>query len=210
MASIGVRVVDCSTNIASDAEGARLLFGVKALVNDEFLQNVRRQTWRGLEGRAIAGFHTGGKTCGYTTVAEPNPSDPEHPRRLPVIDETEAALVLRVFEMYAAGATFKRIAATLNEEGIPAPHDGGPKGKRGNKTCPGWGHTTIRGMLGNERYIGRWTWNQRKWVRVRNVNERATTVARLDIGFGGSRHESHTNTPGLRVGKMWANPLPPR
>src|SRR5947207_3282951 len=77
MASIGVRVVDCSTNIASDAEGARLLFGVKALVNDEFLQNVRRQTWRGLEGRAIAGFHTGGKTCGYTTVAEPNPSDPE-------------------------------------------------------------------------------------------------------------------------------------
>lgn len=166
MASIGVRVIDCSTNIASDAEGARLLFGVKALVNDEFLQNVRRQTWRGLEGRAIAGFHTGGKTYGYTTVAEPNPNDPEHPRRLPVIDETEAALVRRVFEMYAAGSTFKNIAATLNLEAVPAPHDGGPRGKRGNKTCRGWGHTTIRAMLANERYIGRWTWNQRKWVRV--------------------------------------------
>jgi hypothetical protein len=74
-------------------------------------------------------LETDSKTCGYTTVAEPNPSDPEHPRRLPVIEETEAALVRRVFEMYVAGATFKRIAATLNEEGIPAPHDGGPKGK---------------------------------------------------------------------------------
>jgi DNA invertase Pin-like site-specific DNA recombinase len=166
MASIGVRVIDCSTNIASDAEGARLLFGVKALVNDEFLQNVRRQTWRGLEGRAIAGFHTGGKTFGYTTIAEPNPSDPEHPRRLPVVDEPEAALVRRVFEMYAAGSTFKNIAATLNVEAVPAPHDGGPRGKRGNKTCAGWGHTTIRAMLANERYVGRWTWNQRKWVRV--------------------------------------------
>ena len=166
MASIGVRVIDCSTNISSDAEGARLLFGVKALVNDEFLQNVRRQTWRGLEGRAIAGFHTGGKTFGYTTVAEPNPADPEHPRRLPVVDETEATLVRRVFEMYAAGSTFKKIAAALNLEAIPAPHDGGSRGKRGNKTARGWGHTTIRAMLANERYVGRWTWNQRKWVRV--------------------------------------------
>jgi plasmid stabilization system protein ParE len=28
------------------------------------------------------------------------------------------------------------------------------------------GHTTIRAMLRNERYIGRVTWNQSKWVRV--------------------------------------------
>lgn len=28
----------------------------------------------------------------------------------------------------------------------------------------GWGHSTIRAMLRNERYIGRWTWNASKWV----------------------------------------------
>jgi DNA invertase Pin-like site-specific DNA recombinase len=150
-ASINVSVIDCTTGMASDGAGARVTFGALALANDTFLQMVRTETHRGLEGRALAGFHTGGKTYGYTSVAEPNPSNVEHPRRLPVVDEAEAALVRRVFEMYADGETFKGIARTLNDEGLPAPHDGG----RGNKRCHGWGHTTIRAMLANPRYIGR-------------------------------------------------------
>jgi site-specific DNA recombinase len=165
-ASIDVSVIDCTTGMASDGAGARVTFGALALANDTFLQLVRTETHRGLEGRALAGFHTGGKTFGYSSIAEPHPSDVEHPRRLPIVEENEAAVVRRVFEMYAGGETFKRIAFALNEEGIPAPHDGGSKGRKGNKTCHGWGHTTIRAMLGNGRYIGRWAWNQRKWVRV--------------------------------------------
>jgi site-specific DNA recombinase len=162
MAALRVRVIDCSTNMASDSEGARLLFGVKALVNDEFLQNVRRQTHRGLEGRALAGFHTGGKTYGYRTVTEPNPPDPEHPRKVPQIDLDEAAIVLRIFHESAAGASTQTIASRLNDDGIAAPHDGG----RGNKGNRGWGHTTIRAMLRNDRYIGVSRWNQCRWMRV--------------------------------------------
>ena len=162
LACVGIKVIDASTGMASDSDGARLTFGAMALVNDTFLQLVKKETHRGLEGRALQGFATGGKCYGYSSVQEENPPDPEHPRRVPVIEPPEAAVVVRVFEMFVAGRSCQAIAHVLNDEGIPAPHDGG----KGNKQGRGWGHTTIRAMLLNERYTGRWTWNRQKWVRV--------------------------------------------
>lgn len=162
LAAVQVRVIDVTTNMASDGVGARLMFGALGLVNDTFLQLVRTETHRGLEGRALHGFWTGGRCYGYATVEEPNPPDPERPRKRMVIDPDQAATVVRVFRLFAEGIALKRIAATLNEERLPAPNDGG----RGNKHGHGWGHTTIRAMLANERYLGRFAWNQSKWVRV--------------------------------------------
>jgi site-specific DNA recombinase len=162
LASADVKVVDVTTGMASDVAGARLTFGAMALVNDTFLQLVRAETHRGLEGRALGGFWTGGRCYGYATVREQDPPDPEHPRKRSVIEPDQAAVVLRVFRLFADGVSLKRIAAILNEEGIAAPNDGG----RGNKNGHGWGHTTVRAMLSNERYLGCFTWNQSKWVRV--------------------------------------------
>jgi len=110
----------------------------------------------------MGGFWTGGRCYGYGTVQEENPPDLEHPRRRSVIEPQEAALVLRGFRLFADGVALKKIAATLNEEGIPAPNGGGRDNKRGR----GWGHTTIRAMLRNERYLGRFAWNKSKWARV--------------------------------------------
>ncbi|HXS23833.1 MAG TPA: recombinase family protein [Gemmatimonadales bacterium] len=161
-ASVDVSVIDCTTGMASDAAGARVTFGALALANDTFLQLVRTETHRGLEGRALAGFATGGKTFGYATKPEENPRDPEHPRKITIVDQAEAKVVLRIFSDYAEGRSAQHIASALNEEGLPAPHDNG----RGNKGLRGWSHTTIREMLRNERYIGVLRWNERKWVRT--------------------------------------------
>ena len=161
-ASMDVSVIDCTTGMASDAAGARVTFGALALANDTFLQLVRTETHRGLEGRALAGFATGGKTFGYSTKPEENPRDPEHPRKISIIDPTEAETVVRIFLDFTEGRSANHIARTLNEEGLPAPHDNG----RGNKGLRGWSHTTVREMLRNERYIGTWRWNERKWVRT--------------------------------------------
>lgn len=79
-----------------------------------------------------------------------------------VVDPEQAAVVRRVFGLFADGTSLKKIASALNESGVPAPNDQG----RGNKRGRGWGHTTIRAMLQNERYVGRVVWNQSKWVRV--------------------------------------------
>lgn len=172
LASLGIKVIDATTGMSSDSPGARVTFGALALVNDTFLQMVKTETHRGLEGRALQGFATGGRTYGFATIQEENPPDLEHPRRVPIPNKSEAPIVRRIFELFAAGHTSREIAFVLNEEGVPAPHDGGPKGKRGNKVCRGWGHTTIRAILLNERYIGRWIWNQRRWVRVPGRNAR--------------------------------------
>jgi site-specific DNA recombinase len=166
LAGQGVSVLDCTTGMFSDAKGARLTFGALALVNDTFLELVRTETHRGLEGRALAGFSAGGKTYGFTTVPETNPSDPLHPRKRRVIEPDEAAIVVRIFAMFADGAGAKKIAATLNDEGVRAPHDGG----KGNKRSRGWGHTTIRHMLRNENYVGVFTWNRHKFFQIPGTN----------------------------------------
>jgi site-specific DNA recombinase len=132
LASTDVKVIDVTTGLSSDGAGARLTFGAMALVNDTFLQLVRTETHRGLEGRALGGFWTGGRCYGYRTIQEQNPPDPEHPRKRSVIDESEAAVVLRVFRQFADGTALKKIASMLNEEGIAAPNDGGRGNKRGH------------------------------------------------------------------------------
>ncbi|MGQ0504594.1 MAG: recombinase family protein [Myxococcaceae bacterium] len=167
--SADVRVIDANTGMASDGAGARLTFGAMALVNDAFLDNVRKQTHRGLEGRALAGFWTGGRVYGYSTVPEENPQDPERPRARPIINVDEAEVVRRIFRLYADGQSTKAIAAKLNQEGLPAPYDGGHGAK---KNGHGWPHSTVGKILHNERYTGHWVWNQYKWVRRSGQNRR--------------------------------------
>lgn len=178
LASVGVRVIDATTGMASNGARARLTFGALALVNDTFLELVRTETHRGLEGRAIAGFSTGGRVFGYATMAEPNPPDPERPRMQLVINAPEAAIVLRIFELYAIGYGFASIARLLNDEHIAAPHDGG----KGNKHGRGWQPTTTRAILLNERHVGKWVWNKRKFVRKGSTRKRRAQSARHPSG----------------------------
>lgn len=168
LASVGVRVIDVTTGMSSDGAGARLTFGALALVNDAFLQLVKTETHRGLEGRALAGFWTGGRVYGYALRKEENPPDPEHPRTVAVIQDAEASIVRGMFERYASGEGFASIANRLNAEGIRAPYDG-IYSKRGGR---GWGQSTVRAILQNERYAGRWTWNKRKFIRPPNSKHR--------------------------------------
>jgi site-specific DNA recombinase len=158
LATVGVRVIDATTGMASDAAGARLTFGALALVNDAFLQLVKTETHRGLEGRALAGFWTGGSCYGYRTVPESNPQDPEHPRAVLVIEPDEAAVVRDLFEKYAAGESLMDLLRGLT--GRKAPADGAAK-----KGAPGWSKSLLHAMLRNERYAGRFVWNKRKWMK---------------------------------------------
>lgn len=177
LAALNIPVVDVMTNTASDSPIARQMFAAVGMGNDLFLQMVKAETHRGLEGRALAGFSTGGRVYGYSTVEEPNPPDKEHPRKTHVINDQEAQVVRRIFELFVAGHTTKKIAAQLNTEGIPAPYDGGHGAKRHGH---GWPHTTIRLILKNERYLGRWVWNASKWIRVPGKKSRRRVMRPAD------------------------------
>ena len=129
---------------------------------DGWPKAVRVASHRQLQTRALAGYNPGGKTYGFTSVEEANPADATKPRHRLVIEPTEAAIVRRVFEAFAAGNSPRTIAVTLNGEKVPAAHDGG----KGHKDVAGWVHTSIRSMLRNRRYVGEVVWNAFKWKKT--------------------------------------------
>src|SRR4051812_13955452 len=120
LADANVTVEDCGTGMNTAHDGAKLQVIVNGIYNTIFIDNVRKQTHRGLEGRALKGFSTGGRAYGYKTEPEPNPTDPLHPRKCIVVHEQQGDTVRRIFNLYADGTAMEKIAATLNSEGLPS------------------------------------------------------------------------------------------
>ena len=69
------------------------------------------------------------------------------------IKPEEAAVVVRIFELSAAGTGLTRIAKLLNAEGAPCPR---PQQDR----PAGWSPSTVRSILHRTLYRGEVTWNQ--------------------------------------------------
>lgn len=131
--ALNVRVFDVMTGRFSDDPSSRQLFAAMGMGNDQFLELVKAETHRGLAGRAQQGFWTGGRVYGFGTIPEPNPPDPTHPRKVPVINQEQAEIVRRIFRLYAAGHGHKSIA--VDGGGFPEEFDG--RG-RGWASKPGW------------------------------------------------------------------------
>ena len=159
LAFIGVRIIAVSQGIDSQDEQSDVLFEVHALVDNLYIKELAKKTHRGLEGLALRGFHTGGNCYGYRNVRV------EGGVRIEV-NLHEAEVVRRIFEMAASGSSLKKIARTLNFEGISPPR---PKAKRSRPT---WCPSAIHAMLRRETYIGRVIWNRSKFLKSPGSNRR--------------------------------------
>ena len=82
------------------------------------------------------------------------------------IHEAEAKIIRRIFRESRDGRSLTTIAHGLNSDSIPSPRVGT------RHTRFGWGSSTIRAMLYNERYIGVWKFKERQWVKVPGTNRR--------------------------------------
>jgi site-specific DNA recombinase len=80
-----------------------------------------------------------------------------HTRR--VVDETEAAVVVRIFELYDSGLGLKAIAKRLTSEQAPAPK---PIKSADVAPCHGWSPSTVRSVLTRTTYHGVVVWNKTK------------------------------------------------
>lgn len=168
-----VPLIGLSDGIDTSAKQGKLTYAFKSMMAEWYIDELRDRTLRGLEGRALAGFATGGVPFGYRTVPEVDGSGRALGNKI-VIDENEAPIIRRIFTEYRDGGALNRIARALNREGIPSPR-AGSKHKRF-----GWGASTIRAILYNEKYTGTWRFKERQWVKVPGTNKRRPRARAAD------------------------------
>jgi site-specific DNA recombinase len=161
----GVELVAVADGIQSSNQTAKLQITIKGLVNELYLDDLRAKTHRGLTGRALKGLSTGGRLFGYRT--RPGADGAEW-----VIDEPEAHIVRRIFQMYADGQSLKAIAVQLNTEQIQFP----AKPTRRGPTRLGWAVSSIHTVLRNEKYEGHWVWNKTMFLKDAETGKRAATA----------------------------------
>jgi site-specific DNA recombinase len=155
----GLRVIFVSQGIDTHSEQSDVQMTVHGLVDSLYVKELAKKTHRGLEGKFLRGFHAGGRCFGYSVL------ETADGKRM-VINESEAVVVRRIFELSASGLSLKGIAKTLNAQHVPSPRP--RKGRRAGGWCP----TAVREMLYNERYVGRLVWNKSKFVKVPGTNRR--------------------------------------
>jgi site-specific DNA recombinase len=95
---------------------------VLGMMAQAYLKDLGEKTKRGQLGRALKGKIPGGKAYGYDVL--PAGAEGAGERR---INAAEAAVVVRIFELFVAGISPRAIAKQLNAEHVPGP-DGRPWG----------------------------------------------------------------------------------
>ena len=155
-----LRVIFVSQGIDTHSEQADVQMTVHGLVDSLYVKELAKKTHRGLEGRVLRGLHAGGRCYGYSAV----PAGEGESKRL-VINEQEANVVKRIFEMSASGCSLKNIAKVLNCESVQPPRS---RSGRRSTWCP----TAIRAMLKRELYKGERIWNKSEFRKVPGTNKR--------------------------------------
>ena len=105
----------------AEGEISELHVGLKGTMNALFLKDLGTKTHRGLRGRIEAGRSAGGICYGYRIVRE-HDARGELIRGGRVVDESEAAIVRRIFDEFAVGRSPREIAKHLNAECIQCVH----------------------------------------------------------------------------------------
>ena len=165
MSFAGVKIITLAEGEIND-----LHVGLKGTMNALFLKDLADKTRRGLRGRIEAGKSGGGNAYGYDVVHSTlaNGTLARGDRRL---NSAEVAIVLRIFEAHADGASPRSIAFALNGDGVPCPSGGTwkPSTINGNRE-------RGTGILNNELYIGRMVWNRLRYAKNPDTGKRVSRL----------------------------------
>lgn len=161
-----MRIVGVSDGFDSDSKGHKIHAGVRGLINEIYLDDLRDKTHRGLTGQALKGYNCGGRTYGYRHVPiEDHSRKDEFGRPLITavkreIDPEQAKWIVQIFQWYSDGHSPRWIANSLNKASVASTHGGT------------WAASAIygdmrhnTGLLNNEIYIGKYVWNRSQWVK---------------------------------------------
>jgi len=165
---LGVKLISVADGIETGHKLSKLVVSMKAVINELYLDDLRDRTLRGLHGRFARGLHTGGRIYGYHSEPMMDPSGRTDATGQPLVlgtalavEPIEARTVRHIFEWFAGGVSLRAIAHRLNAEQIPFPAE---PTRRGAKR-KGWASSAVRVILLNEKYVGRWVYGRRMFVK---------------------------------------------
>ncbi|MEZ2744305.1 recombinase family protein [Halopseudomonas bauzanensis] len=155
-----IRIICVADGYDSQHQGRKVMRGVRGLINELYLDDLRHKTQRGLHGQVDRGYIAGGKSYGYDIERDDQGSKF-------VINELQAHWVRWIFEQVAKGRAYRHIVYDLNDKGVPSP--------RGSS----WAVSAIygspvkgSGIINNQLYVGRYIWNRSQWIKDPDTGKR--------------------------------------
>ena len=139
---------------------------VGGFMNHAWIENLANKTRRGQIGAVHAGRIPGGLCYGYRTANRIDENG-RPVRGLREVDPHEAAVVRRIYGLYADGSSAREIAGILNGEGEP-----GPRGRAWGQSTINGHRTRRNGILNNELYRGRIVYGRQNFIRDPDTGRR--------------------------------------
>lgn len=160
MMMLGVQVIAATQRLGDITKSDDFLVELISVgLGQREVLETRTKSINGVAVRANEGVFLGGTPpLGYDII------DQQY-----VVNPTEAAMVKKIFQLYASGSSYNDILAALGKNAI---------GKHGRPI----GKNSLYGILNNERYIGVYTWNKRhtKFFRKWAGGELNENVVRIE------------------------------
>ena len=155
-----IKIISVSDGIITDDDNSKLGIHMRGLMNELYLDDLKKKTMRGLEGQKLRGFSAGEKVYGYSThpVGELKMNKKGRPKYDGMVHKIaleEVGIVKRIYSDFIEGKSLHKIAKELNEDKIST--------KRGYSG--GWNLSSISRILKNEKYTGLWIWKKYKNVK---------------------------------------------
>jgi DNA invertase Pin-like site-specific DNA recombinase len=172
VAGIFKRLTHADVGLFTLSEGLinELHVGLKGTMNALFLKDLAQKTKRGQRGRVEAGKIPGGNSYGYTMIRR-IAEDGSLIRGERSVHPEQADVIRRIFAAYAEGISPRSIAAALNREAIPS-----PRGGLWNASTINGSRQRRNGILNNELYLGRITYNRQRFVKDPETGKRVSRL----------------------------------
>ena len=131
-----------------DSPTDKVMLSLTAFADELEREKARQRTYDAMRRKAEAGHVTGGRCFGYDNVRVNG-----HVERR--VNDSEAVVVRRIFDLCAGGTGYTRIAKQLNAEGVPC-----PRPQQGRPA--GWAPSSVKTIIDRRLYLGDVVWNQTK------------------------------------------------
>ncbi|MBT7955063.1 MAG: recombinase family protein, partial [Rhodospirillaceae bacterium] len=161
---------DVKIHTLSEGDVNELHIGLKGTMNALFLKDLAIKTKRGQRGRVEAGKIPGGNSYGYNIVRKLK-EDGTVTTGEREVNREQANIINRIFKEYVEGQPPRTIARRLNAESVP-----GPRGGLWNASTINGSRQRRNGILNNELYLGRITYNRQRFIKDPETGKRVSRI----------------------------------